>query len=183
MIVYEGYSGIYNEDYYGYGFKIGKFIKRALPKPIKRIKPAKFIKRATGSKKMAEALLKTAVVGGAAAGGAYLLSNPALLAKVGTVGTSLVKGGMSFVKPIASQVLPQVIAGTVGGNVVQPIPQQQISPSNVPVNIPVPYPTGKQAESYWIQQPAVRKKSQLVEYLPLIAIGGGILLLALLLRR
>lgn len=222
MLVYEDYKYGYDYGYgyyngYGFSFKPFKALKRALPKPIRKIKPVKFIKRATGSKRLSSALLKI----GGVAGAAYLAINPSILAGLPSIGslaskaasatTLLGKTALSFATPIAkeawsvakpalettAQVAPYVLlgGGITGTPVVAPpttqYPQYPQYPQYDIQAIPTPYPTGTHGQQYWAREKYYRQrysqpykqKSELEEYMPLIAIGGGMLLLALLLRR
>ena len=188
---YNGYG--YYDDGYGFSFKkvfrkVTKPVRRALPKPIRKVKPAKFLKRATGSKKMSSALLKVGAAAAAAGGAYYLAMNPSMLAPLAstaskvagtalTIGKTIGAEAYSIAKPVVQQALPQMLG-------VQPQQQYSIAPpiEQQPYNIQLPYPTGSAGERYWSFQPA-RRKSDFEEYMPLIALGGGLIILALLLRR
>ena len=179
----------------GYGFsfkkvfrKVTKPIRRALPKPIRKVKPAKFLKRATGSKRMSSALLKAGAVAAAAGGAYYLAMNPSMLAPLSstaskiagtalTIGKTIGTEAYSIAKPVVQQALPQMLG-------VQPQQQFSIAPpfESQPYSIQLPYPTGSTGERYWSYQ-QFKRKSDIEEYLPLIALGGGMIILALLLRR
>lgn len=187
--VYYGYNG------YGFSFKPFKAIKRALPKSIRRIKPAKFIKRATGSKKITSALLKIGGLTAAVGTGYALAMNPSISAPLSSTiskvaGSALTLGktvGSTIIetaKPIVKEIAPAVVSSVVYPQKTAQYPTgvDVISDIGTSYSIPVPYPTGKSAETYWLTQ-TYKNKSELEEYLPLIALGGGILLLAIILKR
>jgi hypothetical protein len=190
VVNFDGYGSYSASD--GYGLKIAKAIKRALPGPVRRLKPAKFLKRATGSKSVLEAALKV----GAVAGGGYLLANPALAssllssasAGIGAVAsgaasigktvapllaTSLLQGGTSEEISIDAGIQSTDFSVLTSPPIGQQYPPQQYPQPQYPQqqypHQQIPPKTGVYKEGG--ENVIVIKESDLRKYLPYIAIA------------
>ena len=179
-----GYNGY--EGYGEYGLKISKFVKRALPKPIRKLKPIKFIKRATGSKHLSSALLKIGAGAALIGGGYYLVSNPAVLGSLtstvakgtGTVVGALksgVTGALPVVKEVGTAVLSNVAQATASQ---YPQTDMESYLSQVYQQQMLQQQQQQQILAASLQpQIQTEEKDFISEYLPYLALGGIALLL------